>query len=123
MKNILKSVAIVLSFITLGFAQDKKQNGIFAEINTTKGKIEARLKMTDLAISSLEKASQLGKPLHLCELQKAHAYLLKEIPDLKNAKSSYHEAGKDIPKDTYYAKFNSELEHVNRKIRKMEMQF
>ncbi len=71
----------------------------------------------------LEKASQLGKPLHLCELQKAHAYLLKEIPDLKNAKSSYHEAGKDIPKDTYYAKFNSELEHVNRKIRKMEMQF
>lgn len=94
-----------------------------SDIIFTKGKIEARLKMTDLAISSLEKASQLGKPLHLCELQKAHAYLLKEIPDLKNAKSSYHEAGKDIPKDTYYAKFNSELEHVNRKIRKMEMQF
>ena len=38
MKNILKSVAILLSFITLGFAQDKKKDGIFAEINTTKNK-------------------------------------------------------------------------------------
>ncbi len=39
----LTSIAIALSFITLGFAQNKKQEGIFAEINTTKGKIVVEL--------------------------------------------------------------------------------
>ena len=49
-----KSIAILLSFITLGFAQDKKQNGIFAEINTTKGKIvvELEFKKTPITVAS-----------------------------------------------------------------------
>ena len=39
MKNIFKIVVIALSCITFGVAQNKKQDGIFAEFNTTKGKI------------------------------------------------------------------------------------
>ena len=54
MKNILKSVAILLRFITLGFAQDKKKDGIFAEFNTTKGKIvvEFEFKKTPVTVAN-----------------------------------------------------------------------
>ena len=43
MKNIAKLVAIILSSSTMMFAQNKTQEGIFAEINTTKGKIITQL--------------------------------------------------------------------------------
>jgi len=54
MKNILKTVAITLSFITFGVAQDKKQDGIFAEINTTKGTIvvELAFKKTPITVAN-----------------------------------------------------------------------
>ena len=39
MKNIIKSIIVVLSFVTTTVAQNKKQEGIFAEIKTAKGKI------------------------------------------------------------------------------------
>lgn len=54
MKNIVKTIAIALSCITLGFAQSKKQEGIFAEINTTKGIIivELEFKKTPITVAS-----------------------------------------------------------------------
>lgn len=54
MKNIVKTIAIALSCITLGFAQSKKQEGIFAEINTTKGTIvvELEYKKTPITVAS-----------------------------------------------------------------------
>jgi cyclophilin family peptidyl-prolyl cis-trans isomerase len=54
MKNIVKTIAIALSCITLSFAQSKKQEGIFAEINTTKGTIVVALeyKKTPITVAS-----------------------------------------------------------------------
>ena len=43
MKNIIKSLIIALGFVTTVVAQNKKQEGIFAEINTVKGKIVVEL--------------------------------------------------------------------------------
>lgn len=91
-----------------------------SEITFTLGKIQARLKMIDEAIKSLNQANILGKPKHLCELQKAHAFLLKDPPDLVNAKVSYNKAKDDIPNDRYYDKFKSELDYINRKIGRVE---
>ena len=54
MRNTVKNIAIALSCITLGFAQNKKQEGIFAEINTTKGTIVVALefKKTPITVAS-----------------------------------------------------------------------
>ncbi|MCW1147690.1 peptidylprolyl isomerase [Flavobacterium lacisediminis] len=54
MKNIFKIVVIALSCITFGVAQNKKQDGIFAEFNTTKGKIvvELEFKKTPVTVAN-----------------------------------------------------------------------
>ena len=43
MKNIFKIIVLALSCITFAVAQNKKQDGIFAEFNTSKGKIVVQL--------------------------------------------------------------------------------
>ena len=52
MKNIAKLVAIILSSSTMMFAQNKTQEGIFAEINTTKGKIITQLEYQKTPITA-----------------------------------------------------------------------
>ena len=54
MKNIFKIVVLALSCITFGVAQNKKQDGIFAEFNTTKGKIvvELEFKKTPVTVAN-----------------------------------------------------------------------
>lgn len=75
MKNIIKSLAIALSFITLGFAQDKKQDGIFAEINTTKGKIviELEYKKTPITVANFISLAE-GKNTQVTEALKGKPY-------------------------------------------------
>ena len=51
MKNILKIIAITLSCVTLTFAQSKKQEGIFAEINTSKGIVVVALEFKKTPIT------------------------------------------------------------------------
>jgi len=54
MKNIFKIVVIVLSSISFAVAQNKSEEGIFAEFNTTKGKIVVLLeyKKTPITVSN-----------------------------------------------------------------------
>ena len=52
MKNILKIIAITLSCVTLTFAQSKKQEGIFAEINTSKGIVVVALEFKKTPITA-----------------------------------------------------------------------
>ena len=53
MKNILKIAVLALSCITFAVAQNKKQDGIFAEFNTSKGKIvvELEYKKTPITVA------------------------------------------------------------------------
>ena len=43
MKHLLKIVVITLSWLTFATAQNKTEDGIFAEFNTAKGKIVVEL--------------------------------------------------------------------------------
>ncbi len=54
MKNISKLLILVLSYTTFSVAQNKTQEGIFAEFNTTKGKIVAILeyKKTPITVAN-----------------------------------------------------------------------
>ena len=54
MKNIIKSILIALSFVGISYAQNNKQEGIFAEINTAKGKIvvELEYKKTPITVAN-----------------------------------------------------------------------
>ncbi|UGS20471.1 peptidylprolyl isomerase [Flavobacterium cyclinae] len=54
MKNIIKSILVVLSFVGISYAQKNKQEGIFAEINTVKGKIvvELEYKKTPITVAN-----------------------------------------------------------------------
>lgn len=86
------------------------------ELQFTKGKILARIKECTLeSIKCLDYAHKLGKPLHLCELQKVYAYLSND--DLDNAKLSLDIAKTNIPKDSYYEKCKAETERLERKLR------
>ena len=54
MKNIFNIVLIAISCITFSVAQDKSKEGVFAEINTTKGKIvvELEYKKTPITVAN-----------------------------------------------------------------------
>ena len=54
MKNIFNIVLIAISCITFSVAQDKKQEGIFAGISTSKGKIVVALeyKKTPITVAN-----------------------------------------------------------------------
>src|SRR5690606_7102382 len=55
------------------------------EVHFTKGMINGRLGDVAEAIVDLDMAAVLGKPKHLCELQKAYAYVYSSTPDLDEA--------------------------------------
>jgi peptidyl-prolyl cis-trans isomerase A (cyclophilin A) len=75
MKNIIKSLIIALSFVTTIVAQNKKQEGIFAEINTVKGKIVVQLeyKKTPITVASFISLAE-GKNTQVKEALKGKPY-------------------------------------------------
>lgn len=64
MKNIFKIVVIVLSSISFAVAQNKSEEGIFAEFNTTKGKIVVLLeyKKTPITVANFISLAEGNNP-------------------------------------------------------------
>lgn len=64
MKNIFNIVLIAISCITFSVAQDKKQEGIFAEISTSKGKIvvELEYKKTPITVANFVSLAEGKNP-------------------------------------------------------------
>ena len=64
MKHLLKIVVIALSWLTFANAQNKKQDGIFAEFNTSKGKIvvELEYKKTPITVANFVSLAEGNNP-------------------------------------------------------------
>lgn len=74
----------------------------------TRGMIEARLGYSGDAVQNLNHAEKLGKAKHLCELQRAYAYVYSEPKDIENARQSIEYALKQAPRDRFLSRFVSE---------------
>ena len=76
MKNIFNIVLIAISCITFSVAQDKKQEGIFAEISTSKGKIVVALeyKKTPITVANFISLAE-GKNSQVAEKLKEKPYI------------------------------------------------
>ena len=74
----------------------------------TQGMIRARLGHGGEALKDLDRAKTLGKPEHLCELQRAYAYVYSDPKDLERARRSVERSLKLAPKDRFLDKFASE---------------
>jgi len=64
MKHLLKIAVIALSWLTFANAQNKKQDGIFAEFNTAKGKIvvELEYKKTPITVANFISLAEGNNP-------------------------------------------------------------
>jgi tetratricopeptide (TPR) repeat protein len=75
----------------------------------TQGMIEARLGRPSDAVKDLDRADSLGKPKHLCELQRAYAHVYSDPKDLARARQCVEHAIKLAPRDRFLDKFASEV--------------
>lgn len=75
MKNIFKVLIIVIGFINFTMAQNKEQDSIVAEINTTKGKIVVKLeyKKTPITVANFISLAE-GKNTKVKESLKGKPY-------------------------------------------------
>lgn len=75
MKQLLKITLAILGFATFGYAQDKNQEGIFAEINTSKGKIVVALefKKTPITVANFISLAE-GTNTQVKEAKKGKPY-------------------------------------------------
>ncbi|PXW99175.1 hypothetical protein C7444_1013 [Sphaerotilus hippei] len=85
------------------------------EVHFTKGMIHSRAGQTDESISELNLAAKHGKPKHLCEMQKAYAYVYAAKPDFATARVAVEAARRSAPKDSFQNKFLSELTRFERR--------
>lgn len=81
----------------------------------TKGMIESRMSSTEEAVADLERAASFGKQKHLCEMQKAYAYVYANPPRLVEAKECFDHAVKMAPKDKFLNRFTGEATRFQRK--------
>ena len=70
--------------------------------------IEARLGTSRDAIKDLDRAESLGKPKHLCELQRAYAHVYSDPKDLESARQCVERALRLAPRDRFLDRFASE---------------
>lgn len=85
-----------------------------AEFHFTKGMIESRSGL-ESAIFSLDKAAELGKPKHLCELQKAYFFIYTKPQRFSDAKSCLDNAKRNAPQDKFLDRFKSEISRFERR--------
>ncbi len=81
----------------------------------TKGMIEGRIGQLEEALISLHEASRKGKPTHLCELQKAYAYVYSTERNTGEARACIDRAKKNSAKDRFPSKFNIEIYRFERR--------
>jgi len=81
----------------------------------TKGMIESRLGNVEPALRNLDRAADLGKPKHLCELQKAYAFLKCKPQNLIGARECVERALRLAPKDRFYSRFSEEATRIQRR--------
>jgi len=85
------------------------------EVLFTKGMIHSRLGDVGPALEDLDRAAELGKPKHLCELQKAYAHIKARPQNLSVAKECVERAIRMAPKDRFYSRFNEEATRIKRR--------
>lgn len=84
------------------------------EVYFTQGMIEGRLGGVEEAIRDLDRAAEFGKPKHLCELQKAYAYVYATPRNLDGARSCLDKARRAAPKDKFLSRFVDEATRFER---------
>lgn len=85
------------------------------EVHFTKGMIHSRAGQTDASIEELDLAARHGKSRHLCEMQKAYAYVYASPPDLNAARVAVESARRSAPRDSFQNRFLSELTRFERR--------
>ncbi len=78
------------------------------EVHFTKGMIESRRGSVLDAIQDLDRAAELGKPKHLCEMQKAYAHVYANPQNLSAASACLGLAKRSAPKDKFLSRFVDE---------------
>jgi len=86
-----------------------------SEILFTKGMIESRAGFVVDAVRDLDDAASFGKQKHLCELQKAYAYVYSVPVNLSDARSCLEKAKRTAPKDKFLSRFTDEAIRFERK--------
>jgi len=82
----------------------------------TRGLIESRGGDAQAALQSYQSAQSQGQPEHLCELQRASAWMLEPQRDLYRAQKCLDRARKIAPKNKFYIKFMSEVKRIDYKL-------
>jgi tetratricopeptide (TPR) repeat protein len=86
-----------------------------AEVYFTLGMIESRIGDEANALEHLNTAEELGKPKHLCELQKTYAYINSEPQNVIKAQECIDRALRLAPKDRFYSRFMEEVTRLQRR--------
>lgn len=85
------------------------------EVLFTKGMIESRQGAVEDAVRDLDRAAVLGKPKHLCEMQKAYAYVYSSPSNLTEARACLDQARRAAPKDKFLSRFVDEATRFERR--------
>lgn len=85
------------------------------EVFFTKGMIESRRGAVEAAVRDLDRAAVLGKPKHLCEMQKAYAYVYSTPSNLSEARVCLDQARRAAPKDKFLSRFVDEATRFERR--------
>ena len=85
------------------------------EVFFTKGMIQSRRGAVEDAVRDLDRAVVLGKPKHLCEMQKAYAYVYSTPSDLAEARACLDQARRAAPKDKFLSRFVDEATRFERR--------